>query len=376
MLSGCGKDSSQQAGGFPPPAVSVAEVLVKPVTPWREFSGRITSTDAVEVRARVGGEIEQVHYREGDLVQAGDLLFTIDQKPYKAELQRASAELKRAEAQSVLSDLELRRAKNLLKRKLLSQDEFDRRKAAVDQANANVQSARASLALARLNLEYTEVRSPINGRTGRALKTPGNLVAAIPGADQLTTVRSLDPMYVEFDSDEATYVAFFDPARQSGESKQARKVFVGLGQTADFPYEGELNFIDNQVLPGSGTVHMRALLNNPKQQLIPGLFARVKLLAAAAEPTVLISDSAILTDQDRKYVYVLGEKNQAVRKDIRPGASYESFRVIKSGLQAGDKVIVYGIQKIFFPNMPVKPQMITMGDPPAALAKPGQGASH
>lgn len=379
-LSACSNDSGDQGSGAQLMPVSVAEVVVREVTPWQEFSGRIEAKEIVQVRPRVGGVIDAIHYREGDFVRQGDLLFVIDQQPFRAELERAEAELERARAEARLAKLESRRARDLVKRKLLSEGEYDQRIATENQANANVRSAQASVELARLNLAYTEVRSPIDGRTGRAMITRGNLVSSDPTPDTLTTIMSLDPIYVVFDSDELTYLRYFGKLQQT-ESERAdsgRKVYVGLGNEQDFTRQGQLDFVDNQVTPGTGTIRMRAVLDNKDHTLTPGLFARVKLLASQPEPTMLVSDTAILTDQDRKYVYVLGEKKQAIRKDIRIGRSIDGLRIVSEGLRPGDKVIVHGIQKIFFPNMPVAPQMIKMGDPPAMPAsapdsQPGAG---
>jgi multidrug efflux system membrane fusion protein len=369
-LSACGNDSGDQGSGAQLTPVSVAEVVVREVTPWQEFSGRIEAKEIVLVRPRVGGVIDAIHYREGDPVRQGDLLFVIDQQPFRAELERAEAELERARAEAKLAKLESRRARDLVKRKLLSEGEYDQRIATENQANANVRSAQASVELARLNLAYTEVRSPIDGRTGRAMVTRGNLVSSDPTPDTLTTIMSLDPIYVVFDSDELTYLRYFGKSQQteSEGTNPKRKVYVGLGNEQDFTRLGQLDFVDNQITPGTGTIRMRAVLDNKDHTLTPGLFARVKLLASQPEPMMLVSDTAILTDQDRKYVYVLGEKNQAVRKDIRIGRSIDGLRIVSEGLKPGDKVIVHGIQKIFFPNMPVAPQMIKMGDPPAMPA--------
>ena len=369
LFTGCSKEG-EQGGGFPPPAVSVAEVVVRDVTSWEEFNGRIEAKDIVQIRPRVGGVIDAVQYHEGEIVKKGDLLFTMDPLPFRAQLNRAEAELVRARAQASLAKAEAKRAKNLVSRKLLSQDEYDQRVAAEDQANANVRSAEATAELARLNLEYTEVRSPIDGRTGRALVTKGNLVASEPNPDLLTTVVSLDPVYVQFDSDESTYLQYFGGAQNAagyGDNNK-RTVFVGLGNEEGFPREGYVDFVDNRVTPTTGTIRIRAVLDNKDYQLTPGLFARVKLLATKPQQSILIADHAVLTDQDRKYVYVLGEKNSAVRRDVKLGRTVEGLRIVTDGLKAGDQVIVYGIQKIFFPNMPVMPQTIGMSDPPPSLS--------
>lgn len=374
ILTSCSKGSNEQGnGGFPPPQVSVAEVIVRDVIPWNEFSGRIEAKESVQLRPRVGGVIEEIRYREGDIVKKGDLLFVIDQHPFRTELNRAEADLARARAQEDLAKAEIQRARNLIERKLLSQDEYDQRIAAENQASANVRSAEATAQLARLNLEYTEVRSPIDGRAGRALITKGNLVVSDPTPDLLTTIVSLDPMYVYFDSDEQTYLRYIKAVRRMPSDEDHTNppsVFIGLANEEGFPHQGYVDFVDNQVDPNTGTIRIRAVLENKDYQLTPGLFARVKLLANDTRQAILIDDQAILTDQDRKYVYVLGPGNTAMRRNIKIGQTVKNFRIVTEGLQAGDRIIVHGLQKIFFPGMPVMPQPIQMGDPPPAPPAP------
>jgi len=379
FLAGCGKGPQEQGSGFPPPQVSVAEVVIRAVTPWNEFSGRIEAKESVQLRPRVGGVIEEVRYREGDIVKTGDLLFVLDQRPYRAELNRAEAELARARAQAELAGEEIQRARNLLERKLLSKDDYDRRVSAENQANAIVQSVEAAVKLARLNMEYTEVRSPIDGRAGQALATKGNLVTSDPTPDLLTTIVSLDPVYVYFDSDELTYLRYSRRAQQTattGGDKKIRPVFVALSNEEGFPHAGHVDFVDNQVNPDTGTIRMRAVLQNKDYQLTPGLFARVKLLATESQQAVQIDDQAILTDQDRKYVYVIGPENSAVRRNIKIGQIVDGLRIVTEGLQSGDQVIVHGLQKIFFPGMAVTPQIIHMGDPPPPPPGPMTATEH
>ena len=319
MLASCKNDAQQQSAGFPAPQVSIAEVIVRDVNPWHETSGRIVAKENVQIRPRVGGVIEDVRYREGAIVNKGDLLFMIDQQPFRAELNRAEAELTSARAQADLAQAEIQRARNLVERKLLSPREFDLRIAAEANANANVLSAKAAVQLARLNLKYTEVRSPIDGRAGRALATKGNLVSSDPTPDLLTTVVSIDPMYVYFGSDEQTYLRYSSLARQmetTGGQMQSQKVFVGLSNEKGYPREGYVDFVDNQLDPNTGSIRIRAVLENKDQMLTAGLFARVKLLAPENNQAILIDDQAILTDQDRKFVYVLGPKNTAMRRNV------------------------------------------------------------
>ncbi|MGH6884493.1 MAG: efflux RND transporter periplasmic adaptor subunit [Geminicoccales bacterium] len=359
---------------MPPPAVSVAPVLVQEVARWDEYTGRVEAVETVDLKPRVSGYIERVNYTEGQEVAEGDVLFVIDQRPYRAALARAEADLARARAQAGLAQTEAARARKLAEQRAISTEELDQREAAVAQARAEVDAAEAAADIARLDLEFTEVRSPIDGRAGRALVTAGNLVSTQPNATLLTTIVSLDPVYVYFEGDERTYLRYNAMAR-NGErpsSREARSpVRVGLATDEGYPYSGYVDFMDNRVDPRTGTIRARAVLENDDHVFTPGLFARVQLLGSGKFEALLVDEKAVLTDQDRKYVYVLGPENRAVRKDIVPGDLAEGLRVVREGLDPGDRVIVHGVQKVFFPGMPVDPQMIGMGDPPPRLASGG-----
>lgn len=381
FLAACGQgqQAQQQAGGPPPPAVSVAKVEARNVAQWDEFTGRIEAPDTVEIRSRVSGFIESVRYKEGHEVNKGDVLFVIDQRPYKAVLNRTEAELTQARAQAALAKSEATRTTKLLETHVISQEAHDQRMAAENQASAAVQAAEAAVQTARLNLEFTEVRSPIHGRAGQAMVTVGNLVSTDPSPTLLTTVVSLDPMYVYFEGDEQTYLRYGDMARR-GERPNSRDkrnpVMVGLSNEDGFPHEGYMDFVDNQLNPATGTIRARAVLDNKDRMFTPGLFARVKLLGSGEFSAFLVDDKAILTDQDRKYVYVLGPENRAMRRDIKLGRSAEGLRIVTEGLTADDQVIVHGVQKIFFPGMPVQPQTIRMGDAPPAPPGPDAPGGH
>jgi multidrug efflux system membrane fusion protein len=376
LLAACGHGQPpQQAGGPPPPMVSVAKAELRKVSQWDEFTGRVEAPDTVEIRPRVTGFIEQVRFREGSEVKKGDVLFVIDQRPYKSALDRATAELAQARAQAVLAKGEAARAEKLLETHVLSQEAHDQRIAAQTQADAAVQAAEAAAQTARLNMEFTEVRSPIDGRAGQALVTAGNLVQTDPSPSTLTTVVSLDPMYVYFEGDEQTYLRYGEMARRgerAGAHDQRVPVMVGLSNEDGFPHKGYMDFMDNQLDPATGTIRARAVLDNKDRIFTPGLFARVQLLGSDNVSAVLVDDRAILTDQDRKYVYVLGPNNIALRRDIKIGRSAEGLRIVTEGLTPDDQVIVHGVQKIFFPGMPVQPQTIHMGDPPPAPPGPPQ----
>jgi membrane fusion protein, multidrug efflux system len=361
-LSGCSSTAAPAAP--PPPEVSVATVLTKPVRQWDDFTGRVSAVEMVELRPRVSGYVQRVAYAEGQEVHKGDLLFVIDPRPYRAALDRALAELDRARAESRLAQAQDQRAQSLIEAKAISREEFESRRAATAQGGAGVRAAEAAVAAAQLDLQFTEVRSPIDGRAGRAAVTTGNLAQA--DATSLTTVASQDPVHVYFESDEQAYLRYMELARKGERSGNHNPVRVGLANEDGYPHEGTVDFTDNQVDPATGTIRARAVLRNPDRLFTPGLFARVQLEGSAEFQALLIDDKAVMTDQDRKYVYVLDAENKAVRKDVVLGRSIDGLRVVQSGLTAQDKVVVHGVQKVFFPGMPVTPQLIEMGAPAPA----------
>jgi multidrug efflux system membrane fusion protein len=358
---------------MPPPEVSVSTVLTQNVQPWDEFTGRVTAVESVELRPRVSGYVERVAYEEGQFVRKGELLFLIDQRTYRAEHARARAELARARSEAALARSQDERTQALVQARAASQEESDERSAAADQSLAAVRAAEAALERARLDLEFTEVRAPIDGRAGRALVTAGNLAQA--DSTLLTTVVSVDPVYVYFDTDEQTYLRYLALARSGERATSGNAVRIGLANEAGFPHAGSVDFIDNQVDAGTGTMRARALVPNPDLLLTPGLFARVQVQAGDDRAALLIDDKAVLTDQDRKYVYVLGPGNAAVRKDIELGRTAGDLRVVTAGLTASDKVIVNGVQKVFFEGMPVSPQLVAMGKSPASALRVAAGTN-
>lgn len=369
VLVGCSSQASDNAGAPPPPAVSAAPVLIKEVSHWDEYNGRVEAVETVDLRPRVSGYIERVNYVEGQEVKKGDVLFTIDASSYRNELARAQAELARARTQAELGRSEAARAKKLSELQAISTEEYEQRRAAADQAGANVAAAQAAVDAARLNLEWTKVRAPINGRAGRALVTAGNLVTAGDAASVLTTVVSLDKVHVHFDADERSFLRYAEMAR-NGERPSERDgkvpVQVGLVSEDGFPHEGVVDFLDNQVDRGTGTIRARALLDNADRRFTPGLFARVRLLGSGQFKAMLVDDKAVLTDQDRKYVYVVDEKGMAQRRDVQLGRSADGLRIVQKGLKPGDRVIVDGVQKVFFPGMPVDAKTVKMGEPEPA----------
>ena len=360
-------DAASNEGAPPAPQVSVAQVVSRDVRQWDEFTGRVTAVETVELRPRVSGYVERVAYEEGQEVHKGDLLFLIDQRRYRAVLDGAEADLERARSEAQLAQTEYVRAQTLVDAKAISREEFEARTAATAQGNATVRAAEAAVASARLDLQFTEVRAPIDGRAGRAMVTTGNLAQA--DATLLTTLVSLDPVHVYFESDEQTYLRYNELARRGERGESRNPVRIGLSNETGYPHAGTLDFTDNQVDPRTGTIRVRAVVPNPDRVFTPGLFARVQLEGSGVFHALLIDDKAVLTDQDRKYVYVLGPGNTAERRDIELGRIADGLRVVSAGLEPADQVIVHGVQKVFVAGMPVAPQVIAMGDPPPSGLK-------
>ncbi|MEN4658256.1 efflux RND transporter periplasmic adaptor subunit [Pantoea agglomerans] len=358
QLSGCDKGVAQNAAP-PPPEVSAAPVLIKPVSQWDNFNGRVEAVQSVQLRPRVSGYIDAVNYREGDEVRKGQVLFTIDDRSYRAALEQAKAELARARSQASLARSESGRSEKLIGTQAISREAWEQRRSAASQAQADVLAAEAAVDMAQLNLDFTRVTAPIDGRASRAMITAGNLVTAGDSASVLTTLVSQQQMYVYFDVDENTFLNYQAMARQ-GQQRHALPVEIALVGEQGFPHQGKIDFLDNQLTASTGTIRMRALLDNQQRQFTPGLFARVRLPGSAQFEAVLIDDKAVLTDQDRKYVYVVDGEGKAQRRDIQPGAMVDGLRIVKSGLQSGDKVIIAGLQKVFMPGMPVTAQLVAM----------------
>ena len=362
-LTGCEGGHAGAASAPPAPQVSAAPVLVKTISHWDSFNGRIEAVERVDLRPRVSGYIEQVNYVEGQEVRKGDVLFTIDARSYQAEYDRARAELSRARSQAALARNDAARAQRLAAKQAIAAEIVEQRRAAADQADAQVQAAQAALDGAQLNLEFTQVRAPIDGRAGRALVTAGNLVTAGDAASVLTTLISLDTVHLYFEADEATFLRYAQMARtgeRPSERDQRLPVRVGLSGEEGYPHGGWVDFLESQVSRSTGTIAMRAVLDNRDRRFTPGLFARVSLLGSGRYQAMLIDDRAVLTDQDRKYVYVVANDGTAQRRDVSLGRSAEGLRVVERGLAPGDRVIVNGVQKVFMPGMPVEAASVTM----------------
>ena len=368
ILTSCGKSGGPQAP--PPPQVSVAQVIEKRVKDWDEFTGRLQAVETVEIRPRVSGYIDKVAFTEGSLVKRGTLLFVIDPRPYQAEYDRAAADLKRFKTALELGRIELSRVQRLKDSGAVSQEELDERK-------STVAGSQAALEAAALNLNFTKVTSPVDGRVSRAEVTRGNLVTGgINGGTLLSSVVSMDPIYLYFDADEQSYLRYSQMAR-SGERPSSRDsgnpVQVGLANEEGFPHPGTVDFVDNQLNPQTGTIRARAVLQNKDGQFTPGLFARVQLLGSGEYSAILIDDRAVNTDQSQKYVLLLGANNQIEYRKVKLGRVIDGLRVVREGLKAGDVIVVNGAQRVH-PGITVTPQRVTMGADGAPAAS-GAAAS-
>jgi RND family efflux transporter MFP subunit len=352
-VGGC----KQQQVTPPPPEVSVAQPVTKEVTEWDDFTGRLEPIKSVEVRARVSGWLDSIHFKDGQEVKTGDLLFVIDPRPYEAEAERARAELKRTEAQRNLAQQNLQRAEQLMQGRTIAAEQYDARRNEYDIAAANVLEAQAAAKAAELNLEFTQVKAPIDGRISRRFADEGNLVAG--GSTEstlLTTIVPFNPLYATFDADERS-VLKYTRLDLSGERRSSREaanpVRIALADEKEFSHEGTMDFVDNRLDPQTGTLRARALIDNSKGLLTPGLFVRVQLKGRGPYSAVLIPDEAIGTDQSRRFVMVVDKEGLAQRRFITTGRLYEGLRTVEEGLAPEDRVIIGGLMRVR-PGMPVK----------------------
>ncbi len=350
-----------------PIPVSVAVVEQKDTAIWSDFSGRVEAVGRVEVRPRAAGAVLKAHFREGAMVQQGDLLFTIDPAPYAAEVQGAEAQVASAQARLALAAKEQQRAQQLVGKGFTPQRDVDQRVNELHAAEANLRGAQATLDTARLNLGYTEVRAPITGRAGRIEVTAGNLVPAGPTAPVLTTLVSVNPIYASFEADEqslARALASLPGGGQAGGAdviEQIARIPVQMGTlgSAGTPFGGKLQLVDNVVDARSGTVRVRAVFDNPDGKLMPGQFARLRLGLAQLEPALAIDERAIGTDQDRRFVMVVGEDNKVAYRTVALGATAGGLRLVTSGLKPGERIVVNGLQRVR-PGAAVAPQPVAM----------------
>jgi multidrug efflux system membrane fusion protein len=348
-----------------PPAmpVSVATVVQTEVAAWDEFSGRLEAVERVDIRSRVAGTLQAVHFREGALVKKGELLLTIDPAPYAAEVERAGAQVAAAQARLAQAKGEHDRSQRLWSEQAISRREFDERTNGKGEADANLRAAQAALQAAQLSLGYTQLRAPVAGRVGKLELTVGNLVAAGPGAPVLTTLVSVSPIYASFDADEQVVARALKEVQGAGASgsRQLERIPVQMGTAAstDTPFEGRLQLVDNQVDVRSGTVRARAVFDNKDGQLMPGQFARIRMGQAGKSTALLINERAVGTDQSKKFVMVVGADNKAAYREVTLGASVNGLRVVKDGLAANERIVVNGLQRIR-PGVLVDPQPVEM----------------
>ena len=342
--------------------VSVATVVQSDVAAWNDFSGRLEAVERVDIRPRVAGTVQGVHFREGALVKAGDLLLTIDPAPYQADVDRADAQVFAAQSRFANAKSNYERSKQLLQDHAISQREYDDSLNAQSEADANLRSAQAQLQTARLSLGYTQVRAPVSGRVGKLEITTGNLVAAGPGAPVLTTLVSVSPIYASFDADEQVVTRALRELPPGASARaQIEKIPVQMGTVADTatPIAVHLQLVDNQVDARSGTVRVRAVFDNADGTLMPGQFAHVRMGAVKADPALLINERAVGTDQSKKFVMVVGSDDKAQYREVTLGANVDGLRIVTSGLKPNERVVVNGLQRVR-PGSLVAPQMVAM----------------
>jgi len=347
---------------------SVATIEPREAILWDEFSGRLEAVDRVDVRARVGGAVQATHFAEGELVKAGDLLVTIDPAPYAAEVQRLEAQVAGAEARVAMTSSDLERGQKLSDQHIVTARDLDVRANAFKEARAGLDAAKAALEAARLNLGYTQIRAAVSGRVGRREITPGNLVATGAGAAVLTTLVSVDPVYASFDADEGVVLkALGSIAEAAGGRGRLDRIPVEMATADGTQAKGHLQFIDNKVDARSGTIRVRATFANGDGRLIPGQFARMRLGQAAPARLLLVDERAVGTDQDKKFVLVVGADNRAAFRVVTLGRAVEGLRVVTSGLAGGERIVVNGLQRIR-PGTLVRPEPVAMGGRPQDTA--------
>ena len=374
-LTGCG-DSQRQAAGPPPapPTVTVAKPVQRAIVDFDEYVGRFIAVDTVEVRARVSGYLEAVHFNDGQIVKQGDLLFTIDKRPFQNMVDQARANLALARSNLIYTEADLARGRQLVKDKTITEQTFEQRSQAKRNAEASVKANEALVRQAELDLEYTELRAPVAGRIGDRRVSPGNLVTGGAGGTTtlLATIVSIDPIRFEFTFDEASYLRY-ERLSRSGKEVTGREgsvlVSLRLIDEEDFAHRGYMDFVDNVIDKATGTIRGRAVFSNPDGMFMPGMFARVQVPGSPTYSALLVPDSAIASDQSRKYVLVVDSENVARQRYVTLGQVVKDLRVIKSGLEPNDRVIVNGLMRAR-PNSEVTPEEQSAG--PQAGPAPAQ----
>ena len=362
LAAGCSPSQPDDVGETPM-TVQVSYVVERDVTDYSDFTGRTAAMDAIEVRARVWGYIDEFKFKEGTLVNKGDVLFEIDPRTYKATLDQADGKLASLQARLKRLDADFARAERLIKTSTIAQEEYDKVVGDRGETIASIESQKGAVDQARLDLEFTKVRAEVSGRVSRAVVTRGNLVqSGQTGGTLLTTLVSVDPMWAYFDVDERTVLRVRQLIRE-GKIKSARDaewpVFLGLANEEGFPHKGTIDFVDNQVNPKVGTLRIRGIFPNKDEALTPGYFARVRVPIGHPHRALLVSDRAIDTDQGQKIVYVVDADNTVVVRPIRLGGLHDGLREVTEGLKSGDRVVVVGTQQIR-PGATVTPAVVEM----------------
>jgi len=345
-LAACAREAT---GNMPTPLpeVTVAHSVARDITEWDEFTGRLEPVNSVAIRPRVSGLITRVSFEEGSLVRQGQPLFQIDPRPFQAQVDRLRAELAQATVARDRAAAEMRRGDRLSSENAMTVEERDRRAGAAAEATAHVEAVAALLRAAELDLGFTRVVSPIAGRVSRALVTAGNLVSGGQGdATLLTTVVSLDPIYASFDADEQAFLRYGDRVRRQTGGKGNLQIAMALADETDFPHEGALDFLDNQLDPSTGTIRGRAVFRNPDHRLTPGLFVRLRLPGTATYKGVLVEDRAVGTDLGRRFVLVVGGDKKVESRTVTLGPLVDGLRVVRKGLEPGELVVINGLQRV------------------------------
>ena len=365
VLMACGSknDNTANKAQMPVPNVKIAQPLTQDVTEWDDYTGRIEAVSSVDVRARVSGYLEKVNFKAGEQVNKGDLLFQIDPEPFTAQLNFAEAELARAKAKHELAKNDLERAKRLFSGKAISEEEHDARTKGSQETLAAVQSAEANKVTAKLNLEFTKIRAPIDGRIGRELITEGNLVGG-GGADAtlLTFIVSVNPIYVYVDVDERSALKYRRLAIHDGHRVQPVPVQLAVADETDFPHLGHIDYISPRADISTGTVSLRGVIANADGLLSPGFFARLRVRGSAPNTALLVPDRAIATDQAQRFVWVVNQEQKVEYRQVVLGSHVGQLRVITEGLKADDWVVIEGIQKLM-PGFQINAERISLVEP-------------
>ena len=347
IVAGCGEQ--KQAAAPPPPAVTVAQPVKRTVFDYDEYVGRFVAVNSVEIRARVSGYLDKVHFTDGQMVKQGDLLFTIDKRPFENALAQARANLTLAESNLTFTEADFQRAQQLVKDKTIAEQAFDQRSQAFRNAQASVTANQAQVKQAELDLQFTELRAPVDGRIGDRRVSIGNLVAGGTGgnsASLLATIVSLDPIRFEFTFDEASFLRYERASKSNQEMADGTKIALKLIDENDYEHEGRMDFIDNVIDRATGTIRGRGVFQNSKGLFTPGMFARVRVPGSPPYDALLVPDAAVGTEQTRKFVFVVGADNKVAQKYVTLGqATKDNLRVIKSGIGPDDRIIVNGLMR-------------------------------